>query len=239
MRLRFIFPSLLLCLAFGAAFADEASLKKTLQPIFPGEKIESLKKTPYLGLYEVVVGGELFYTDEKGSYLFFGHVVDPQTRQSLTGERLQQIKEARRISLASLPLESAIKAVRGNGKRKLVVFSDPNCPYCKRLEKELANISDVTIYTLLYPVLNGSMPTATAIWCSPDRLKAWDDFMLRGVAPAGKTCETPIEALIEAGKKNGINGTPTLIFADGSVVPGMIPADTIEKKLSSAIAASK
>jgi thiol:disulfide interchange protein DsbC len=92
MRLRLIFPSLLLCFAFGAAFADEASLKKTLQPIFPGEKIESLKKTPYLGLYEVVVGGELFYTDEKGTYLFFGHVVDPQTRQSLTSERLQQRK---------------------------------------------------------------------------------------------------------------------------------------------------
>lgn len=239
MRLRLIFSSLLLCFAFGAAFADEASLKKTLQPIFPGEKIESLKKTPYLGLYEVVVGGELFYTDEKGTYLFFGHVVDPQTRQSLTSERVQQIKEARRISPASLPLESAIKAVRGNGKRKLVVFSDPNCPYCKRLEKELANISDITIYTLLYPVLNGSMPTATAIWCSPDRLKAWDDFMLRGVAPTGKTCETPLETLIEAGKKNGVNGTPTLIFADGAVVPGMISADTIEKKLSSATAASK
>jgi thiol:disulfide interchange protein DsbC len=239
MRLRLIFPSLLLCFAFGAAFADEASLKKTLQPIFPGEKIESLKKTPYLGLYEVVVGGELFYTDEKGTYLFFGHVVDPQTRQSLTSERVQQIKEARRISPASLPLESAIKAVRGNGKRKLVVFSDPNCPYCKRLEKELANISDITIYTLLYPVLNGSMPTATAIWCSPDRLKAWDDFMLRGVAPTGKTCETPLETLIEAGKKNGVNGTPTLIFADGAVVPGMISADNIEKKLSAATAGSK
>lgn len=234
MRLRSIFTSLLLFYAFSSAFADEASLKKTLQQIFPGEKIESLKKTPYLGLYEAVVGGELFYTDEKGTYLFLGHVIDPQTRQSLTSERLQQIKEARRISLASLPLDSAIKAVKGNGKRKLVVFSDPNCPYCKRLEKELANISDVTIYTLLYPVLNGSMPTATAIWCSPDRLKAWDDFMLRGVAPTGKTCDTPIETLLEAGKKNGINGTPTLIFADGSVVPGMIAADTIEKKLSSA-----
>lgn len=234
MRLRSIFTSLLLFYAFSSAFADEASLKKTLQQIFPGEKIESLKKTPYLGLYEVVVGGELFYTDEKGTYLFLGHVIDPQTRQSLTSERLQQIKEARRISLASLPLDSAIKAVKGNGKRKLVVFSDPNCPYCKRLEKELANISDVTIYTLLYPVLNGSMPTATAIWCSPDRLKAWDDFMLRGVAPTGKTCDTPIETLLEAGKKNGISGTPTLIFADGSVVPGMIAADTIEKKLSSA-----
>ena len=233
MRSISIFTSLLLFYGFSSAFADEASLKKTLQQIFPGEKIESLKKTPYLGLYEAVVGGELFYTDEKGTYLFLGHVIDPQTRQSLTSERLQQIKEARRISLASLPLDSAIKAVKGNGKRKLVVFSDPNCPYCKRLEKELANISDVTIYTLLYPVLNGSMPTATAIWCSPDRLKAWDDFMLRGVAPTGKTCDTPIETLLEAGKKNGINGTPTLIFADGSVVPGMIAADTIEKKLSS------
>ena len=234
MRSISIFTSLLLFYGFSSAFADEASLKKTLQQIFPGEKIESLKKTPYLGLYEAVVGGELFYTDEKGTYLFLGHVIDPQTRQSLTSERLQQIKEARRISLASLPLDSAIKAVKGNGKRKLVVFSDPNCPYCKRLEKELANISDVTIYTLLYPVLNGSMPTATAIWCSPDRLKAWDDFMLRGVAPAEKTCDTPIETLLEAGKKNGISGTPTLIFADGSVVPGMIAADTIEKKLSSA-----
>jgi thiol:disulfide interchange protein DsbC len=238
MRSRSIVLSLLLFFAFSPAFADEAAIKKTLQPIFPGEKIESVKKTPYLGLYEVVVGSELFYTDEKGTYLFFGHVVDPQTRQSLTSERLQQIKDARRISPASLPLESAIKAVKGNGKRKLVVFSDPNCPYCKRLEKELANISDVTIYTLLYPVLNGSLPTATAIWCSPDRLKAWDDFMLRGVAPTGKNCETPIETLLEAGKKNGINGTPTLIFADGSVAPGMIPADTIEKKLNSAAATS-
>lgn len=239
MRSKLVFPSLLLCLVSGAAFADEASLKKTLQATFPGEKIESLKKTPYLGLYEVVVGGELFYTDDKGTYLFFGHVVDPKTRQSLTSERLQQIKDARRISPASLPLESAITAVKGNGKRKLVVFSDPNCPYCKRLEKELANISDVTIYTLLYPVLNGSIPTATAIWCAPDRLKAWDDFMLRGIAPAGKNCETPIETLLEAGRKNGISGTPTLIFADGSVVPGMIPADTIEKKLSSATATAK
>lgn len=239
MRSRSIFTSLLLFFAFNQAFADETSLKKTLEKIFPGEKIESLKKTPYLGLYEAVVGGELFYTDEKGTYLFFGHVIDPQTRQSLTSERLQQIKEARRISLTSLPLDSAIKAVKGNGKRKLVVFSDPNCPYCKRLEKELTNISDVTIYTLLYPVLNGSIPTATAIWCSPDRLKAWDDFMLRGVAPTGKTCDTPIETLLETGKKNGISGTPTLIFADGSVVPGMISADAIEKKLSAAASASK
>lgn len=231
-----LLSSLLLCFLAATAFADEASLKKALSASFPGEKIESLKKTSYLGLYEVVVGGELFYTDEKATYFFFGHVVDPQTRQSLTSERLQQIKDARRISIDSLPLEHAIKATRGNGKRSLVVFSDPNCPYCKRLEKELQKITDVTIYTLLYPVLNGSIPTATAIWCSPDRLKAWDGFMLKDMAPTGKSCETPIDTLLQTGRTHGITGTPTLIFADGSIVPGMIPAETIEKKLGAATA---
>ena len=234
MRLNFVFPTIILCLLSSSAFANEEAVKKALQTTFSGEKIDSVKKTPYLGLYEVVVGGELFYTDEKATYLFFGHVIDPQTKQSLTSERLQQIKDARRISIDTLPLDQAIKAVKGNGKRKLVVFSDPNCPYCKRLEKELVNVTDVTIYTLLYPVLNGSLPTATSIWCSPNRLKAWDDFMLKGVAPTGKNCDTPIETILQAGRKNGINGTPTLIFPDGSVIPGMIAADTIETKLNAA-----
>jgi thiol:disulfide interchange protein DsbC len=153
MRSKLVFPFLLGCLAFTEAFADEASLRKALQTTFPDEKIESLKKTPYLGLYEVVVGGDLFYTDDKGSYLFFGHVVDPKTRQSLTSERLQQIKESRRISQDSLPLDLAIKMVKGDGRRNWWSFSDPNCPY-QTPEKELVNINDVTIYTLLY-VLNG------------------------------------------------------------------------------------
>lgn len=233
MRLNSLFLPLLLCLMAGTAHADEASLRKALIADFPGEKIESVKKTPYLGLYEVVVGDELFYTDENASFLFLGHVVDPKTKQSLTTERLQEIKDARRISIDSLPLDLSIKAVKGNGKRKLAVFSDPNCPYCKRLEKELAKITDVTIYTLLYPVLNGSLPTAISIWCSGDRLKAWDDFMLKGTTPPGKNCETPISTLVQTGQKYRINGTPTLIFADGSVVPGMITADAIEKKLNS------
>lgn len=234
MRFNLVLPPLLLCFLAGSVSADESYLKKTLITNFPGEKIESVKKTPYLGLYEVVVGGELFYTDEKATYFFFGHVVDPQTKQSLTSERLQQIKDTRRISIDSLPLELAIKAVKGNGKRKLAVFSDPNCGYCKRLEKELAKVTNVTIYTLLYPVLNGSVEAATAIWCSADRLKAWNDFMLKNTPPAGKDCETPIETLLQTGQKYGVNGTPTLIFADGSVVPGMITADVIEKKLGTA-----
>ena len=233
MRLSFLSPFLLLCLLSGVAVADEASLRKALQVHFPGDKIESLKKTPYLGLYEVVVGGGLFYTDEKASYFFSGHVVDPKTGQSLTDGRLQQVKEARRVNIDSLPLELAIKAIRGNGKRRVAVFSDPNCPYCKRLETELTKITDVTVYTLLYPVLgSGSVATATAIWCSADRLKAWDDFMLKGIAPTAKSCETPLATLIQAGQKHSVSGTPTLIFADGSVAPGMIPAEMIEKRLS-------
>ena len=222
---------LLLSLLSGVVIADEASLRKALQPHFPGDKVESLKKTPYLGLYEVVVGGGLFYTDEKASYFFSGHVIDPKTGQSLTDGRLQQIKETRRINIDSLPLELAIKAVRGNGKRRVVVFSDPNCPYCKRLETELSKVTDVTIHTLLYPVLNGSVATAAAIWCSADRLKAWDDFMLKGTAPTAKACETPIDRIIQVAQKHSVSGTPTLIFADGSVAPGMIPAEMIEKRL--------
>lgn len=232
MRLNLILPSLLLCLVAGASLADEASLKKILKKQFPDGEIESVKKTPYWGLYEAVTDGDLFYTDGKASYFFFGHVVDPKTMQSLTSERLQQIKASRLIKFDSLPLELAIKAVRGNGKRKLAVFSDPNCPYCVQLEKELAKVTNVTIYTMLYPVLRGSEEVSKAIWCSADRLKAWDDLMLRGIAPAGQNCEAPLAALLQAGRKYRVSGTPTMIFADGSVAPGMLPVETIEKMLN-------
>ncbi|MDO8813648.1 MAG: DsbC family protein [Gallionella sp.] len=232
MRLNLILPSLLLCLLSGAALADEASVKKLLQKQFPDEGIESVKKTPYLGLYEAVTNGQLFYTDEKASYFFFGHIVDPKTMQSFTEERMQQIKNSRTIKFDSLPLELAIKSVKGNGQRKLAVFSDPNCPYCKQLEKELAKVTDVTIYTMLYPVLRGSEDVAKAIWCSADRLKAWDDLMLRGIAPTGQNCETPLATLLQTGRKHRVSGTPTMVFADGSIAPGMIPVEMIEKRLN-------
>ena len=180
------------------------------------------------------MGDELFYTDDKANYFFFGHVIDTKTRTSMTNERIQEIKAARRVSLDSLPLQSAIKIVKGDGKRQVAIFTDPNCPYCKQLEKELVNVTNVTIYTLLYPVLNGSMELSKKIWCSANQIKAWDDFMLRSVAPTGKDCETPLEALLKSGRENKVSGTPTLIFADGSVVGGMIPAAVIEEKLNSA-----
>ena len=230
---------LMLTFLSASAWADEATIKKVVQSHFSGHQVDSLKKIPSLGLYEVVVGEEVFYTDEKANYFFFGHIVDTKTRSSMTNERIQEIKAARRVPLESLPLQSAIKVVKGNGKREVAVFTDPNCPYCKKLEKELLNITDVTIYTLLYPVLNGSMELSKKIWCSENQIQAWDDFMLKGVAPTSKDCDTPLEVLLNSGRENKVSGTPTLIFADGTIVGGLIPADAIEEKLKSAASAGK
>ncbi|WP_295623349.1 DsbC family protein [uncultured Nitrosomonas sp.] len=218
----------------GTLWANEEAVKEAVQPHFEGQKIDSIKKTPFSGLYEIVIGDELFYSDDKANYLFFGHIIDTKTRASMTNERIQEIKAARRVSFDSLPLQHAIKAVKGDGKRKVAVYTDPNCPYCKQLEKELINITNVTVYNLLYPVLNGSMELSKKIWCAENQIKAWEDFMLRGTAPAEKDCETPLETLVKSGRENKVSGTPTLIFADGSVVGGMIPAAAIEEKLESA-----
>ncbi|MDO9469133.1 MAG: DsbC family protein [Nitrosomonas sp.] len=234
MRWKFFISILVFGFFSEAIWADEAALRKAIQPHFADSKIESVKKTNYLGLYEVVVGDEVFYTDAKADYFFFGHVIDTKTRMSMTNERIQEIKAARRVPLDSLPLQSAIKIVKGDGKRRVAIFTDPNCPYCKQLEKELLNVTNVTIYTLLYPVLKGSMELSKKIWCSDNQIKAWDDFMLKDVAPSSKDCEAPLDALVKSGRENKVNGTPTLIFADGSVVGGMIPATAIEEKLESA-----
>lgn len=228
------FLGLLLLFLTGIALADDADLKKSIQAHFPDSEIESLTPTPFQGLYEVVIGGEIFYTDKEAKYFFMGHVVDTKTRVSLTSERMQEIRDARRIAIDTLPLEHAIKSVKGNGKRTLIVYSDPNCPYCKRLEEELVNATDVTIHILLYPILKGSIATATAIWCSDDRLKAWEAFMLKAVQPTGNNCETPFTKLLQSGQQNRVTGTPTLVFADGSIVSGMIPLAEIEKRLKQA-----
>jgi thiol:disulfide interchange protein DsbC len=212
--------------------ADEASLEKSLSTYFPNEKIRVLRKMPSLQLYEVVIGDQLFYVDDKVNYFFSGYLIDLKNERNLTEERLQEIRGARRVDINSLPLEYAIKEVKGNGKRKLVIFSDPNCGYCKRLEKELVHINNVTIYTLLYPILNGSKEIAEAIWCSDNRLGSWNNFMLNGVRPSGTDCEAPIDTLLQSGKKHGFNSTPTIVFANGTIVPGMISAERIEKKLN-------
>lgn len=228
---------LLAGLAVANAWADEASLKKTIETAFPKVKVQSIVKTPFNGLYEVFLDGQIIYTDEKFSFLIAeGRLVDTKNRRDLTAERMDILT---RVDFASLPLERAVKVVKGNGSRKLAVFSDPDCPYCKKLEqKELIGITDVTIYTFLYP-LAGLHPDAAnksrAIWCAPDRSKAWQEWVLNGQLPKGAaSCDTPIDEIAELGRKLGISSTPTLIFADGKRVPGAYPAKEIEKLLGPA-----
>ena len=232
MHIKILFFSLLIFIFSSVANANEASLKKSLTPYFPNEKIEVLKRVPSLQLYEITIGDQIFYVDEKAKYFFSGHLFDLKNEKNLTEERLQEIRSARKVDIDSLPLEYAIQEIKGNGERKLVIFSDPNCGYCKRLEKELIHINNVTIYTFLYPILKGSKRISEAIWCSDDKLKSWNNFMINGTTPTGKECNAPIDALLRTGKQHGFNSTPTIVFANGKTVPGMISAEIIEKKLN-------
>lgn len=219
------------------AVADEAILKKAIEAAYPKFKVDSVFKTPYAGLYEVFMGGQIIYTDEKLSFIIAeGRLVDPKTKKDVTGERLEELTK---IDFNSLPLDKAIKIVKGNGSRKLVVFSDVDCPYCKQLErKELSNITDVTIYTFLYPIDQLHPDAANksrSIWCATNREKAWTDWILKDQLPTttGK-CEVPLEKVGELARKFGITGTPALIFSDGKKIPGAVPYKEIERYLQAA-----
>ena len=225
---------LLLTLLAGMAHADEASLRKAIESAYPKMSVESVVKTPYAGLYEVYMNGQIVYTDEKVSFLIAeGHLVDSKSKKDVTTERLADLSK---IDFASLPLEQAIKVVKGNGSRKMAVFSDPDCPFCKRLEQnELSNITDVTIYTFLMP-LDQLHPDAAnkakAIWCSADRAKAWQDWALNGQLPKkSSNCDAPLEKVATLARKLGVTSTPTIFFADGKRMLGAYPAAEIEKAL--------
>lgn len=232
-----LFGIALLTALASHALADEASVKKAVEAAYPKFKVDSVTKTNYSGLYEVFMGGQILYTDEKMSFLIAeGHLVDPKTKKDITGERLEELT---RVDFNSLPLDQAIKVVKGNGSRKMVVFSDVDCPFCKRLEqKELANITDVTIYTFLYP-LQQLHPDAEAksksIWCSSNRVKAWQDWILNSQLPkTAGNCEVPLEKVGELARNIGVNSTPTIIFANGRRMLGAQPYQEIEKALIAA-----
>ena len=219
------------------AVADEASVKKAVEGAYPKFKVDKVTKTPYAGLYEVFMAGQIIYTDEKLTFLIAeGRLVDPKTKKDITGERLEELTK---IDFNSLPLDQAIKVVKGNGSRKLVVFSDVDCPYCKRLERnELANITDVTVYTFLYPIEQLHPDAANKsklIWCANNRVKAWEDWILRDQLPSSAgNCEVPLEKVGQLAKKAGVSSTPTLIFADGKRMLGAQPYKEIERMLTAA-----
>jgi len=226
----------LLLLAFGA-HADVAEMKKALAEKLPKLNQEgmTITKTGVLGLYEVFADGQLFYTDESAHFLFLGDIIDTKNMKSMTEERMRTLTA---IKWDSLPLDLAIKQVKGNGKRKVAIFSDPDCPYCKRLETSLSGVTDVTTYTFLYPILAlhpNAGERAKGVWCAQDRRKAWDDYMLRNITPETKACDSgALDTIAQLGQKHKINGTPTLVFANGHVIPGAVPTEELEKQLNKA-----
>lgn len=213
--------------------AQDANLKKNLAERLPSlPKIEEVSKTPMPGVFEVrVQGNELFYTDAKGDFLIQGALIDTKQKRNLTEERNDKLSA---VPFDSIPIKYAFTQVKGNGKRKLVVFVDPNCGYCKRFEKDLQKIDNVTIYHMLYPVLgDDSKVKSKNIACAKDRAKTWNDWMLQGITPPAASCDNHnIEAIVEFGKKSRINGTPTLFVADGTRVPGAIDAAQVETLLN-------
>jgi len=224
---------LLACFATIAG-ASEATIKAALQKKYPDIAVESVIKTPMAGIYEVFANGQLIYTDEKVTYLFTNaNLIDADKKVNLTEERMNRLTA---IRFDQLPLDLAFKKVKGKGTRKLAYFGDPNCGYCKKFEQDLAKIDDVTIYVFLYPVLGpDSLAKSKSIWCSKDRVKAWDDQLVNGIAPtAPGGCDTPIEKILAFGRQKNISGTPTMFFTDGQRVPGAIPADHIEQRLVAA-----
>lgn len=215
--------------------AEIAGIKKALEQKFPGAAISGIIKSPYFGLFEVQFDDQLIYTDAKVSFIFVGAVYDASSKRNLTEERMRKLA---RISWDSLPLELAMKKVKGNGQRKLAIFSDADCPFCARLENELKNVDNVTIYTFVYPI-DQLHPDAARksriLWCASDRVAAWDAWFATQKLPDNNgECDTPLEKTQALGQKLRINATPTMVFADGSMIPGAIPAQRLEAELKQA-----
>lgn len=232
--------SLALVLA-APALAQEAAIRKNLAerlPNFP--KIDEITKSPIPGLYEVRIGAEIFYADEQGNHIIDGSLIDTRTRANLTQERIDKLTA---IDFAKLPFKDAIVWKSGTGERKMAVFADPNCGYCKRFERDLNEVKNVTVYTFLYPILGpDSLEKSKNIWCAKDRTAAWRDWMLEGATP-GKTmgqCDTgALQRNSEFGRKYRINGTPAIVFEDGKRSPGAMNTAQIEQQLVASRAAAK
>lgn len=232
--LKIWFIGIMLLIASFAAHSDEAAVRKAFQLAFPKMKVEEVTKTPYNGLYEIYAGGQLIYTDENFSFFIVdGRLIDVKNKRDITTERIEELS---RIDFNILPLDQAIKVVKGNGSRKIAVFSDPDCPYCRQLEQEgLASITDITVYVFLFPLDRhpDAANKARAIWCAPDRSKAWSNWMLKSYLPqASASCSPPLEKIAALAQKIGVNSTPTLFLADGSRLNGAYPTEDIEKALN-------
>lgn len=226
-----------LALAATAALADEAAIRKALTERMPNlPKIDDISKTPVAGLYEIRIGNDIIYSDENGNHLIEGSLFDTRSKIDLTKARIDKFTA---VNFADLPFKDAVVFKQGNGSRKVALFTDPNCGYCKRIEKDLQNVKDVTIYAFIIPILGpDSTAKAKDAWCAKDTTKAWRAWMIDGQAlprSAASNCDTSaIDRNLAFARKYRIQSTPALIFEDGSRVPGAIPLQQVEKQLADA-----
>ena len=225
----------------GSAYAGDAlkemAVMATLKQKYPSTVIKSVSSTNLPGVYEVVMGKNVAYVEESGRYFLFGHMFDMQTQTDLTEGKIMA-EQVAKTDFKALPLKDAIKIVRGDGSRKVAIFSDPDCPYCKQLENNIANLTNVTIYLFLFPIDQlhpQAKAKAVGVWCAADQVKAWDGLMRRAEVPTGQ-CENPVDRNIALAETMGINGTPTVILPDGSIIPGAPSAAKLEQMLNQAAA---
>ncbi len=233
---RALVATLLACGLVGAAQAQstEATIRKNLAERIPQlSKVDEITRSPMPGVWEVRMGSDIFYTDALGNYLIQGQLIDTKAKRNLTEERVEKLMA---LDFDKLPLKDAFTIVRGNGKRVMAVFQDPNCGYCKRFERDTQKLDNVTIHMFLYPILGGDSPEKSRnIWCAKDKARSWADWMLRDQVPAEANCDAGALARnVEFGRRYKVNGTPTTIFANGTRVPGAIPVAQVEKYLADA-----
>ncbi|MEW5770730.1 MAG: DsbC family protein [Pseudomonadota bacterium] len=224
--------------ALPASHAGEKEVRQAVQALAPGAKSVKIDKTGMDGIFEVTLDGEqgpmVIYADKNGQYLMVGELLDVKNRRNLTKERMDKLTE---VKWETLPLQDAIKVVRGNGQRRLAVFSDPDCPYCKKAEQEFSKLDNVTIYTFLYPLPfhQDAARKARLVWCAKDRAQAWLDLMLKGRVPGGKAgCSNPVEKNLALGARLKVEGTPAMILANGKRIPGFVPAAQLDAMLTAA-----
>lgn len=208
-------------------------IAQKIRTTYPNTTFTDIHPSVIAGVYEVVMGQNIAYTDSAARYFIFGRVFDMKEQVDLTAQHLKDQQDNLRADYPAPFLKNAIKTVKGDGTRQLVVFSDPNCPYCQRLEKEIARLNNITVYTFLYPVLGDDSKTLSiATWCAPDKSAAWADLMQRQIRPVLTACVTPINDNTVLGSKLGVTGTPTLITVDGRVLAGAASAEKIDAWLS-------
>ena len=233
-RIAHLLMAALLGLSFAAS-AQEATIRKNLSERLPTlPRIDEISKTPMPGIFEVRINQtDIFYTDAEGNYLIQGSMFDTRQRIDLTEERVNRLTA---ISFKDLPLKDAFTLVRGKGTRTIAVFEDPNCGFCKRFERDLTKVDDITVHVFLYPILGAdSTEKSRNIWCAKDKGKAYVDWMVNNVTPPAASCDTAaLERNVAFGRKARITGTPTIIFTDGSRVPGALNPEQLEARLKQA-----